>query len=172
MDNLSIRSFTGTLVKVTFAKTAGSVNTIATTGIITPIQEGKYKTTLAAQADVAPPGTDYVTGIAPPAIPGGASVANVPGSGAIVIFGLVAGAIKMIQGPISRLDMQGNFRWDGPYFPVYIPIEFVPFGYIVAKAGATASATAIVVGTANWDATGFTQSFGDLAQLPSRSMVS
>jgi hypothetical protein len=47
----------------------------------------------------------------------------------------------------------------------------VPFAYQVLKAGATASATAIVFGTANWNATGFTNAIVNVAYLPLRPQV-
>ena len=48
----------------------------------------------------------------------------------------------------------------------------VPIAYQILKAGATASATAIVFGTANWNATGFTNAIVNInGTLPERPQV-
>lgn len=169
MDILSHRGFTGCLTNGAFV--TGTTSTLTTTATIVPVLDGKFKTTLAAITNQAAPTTDYNTGLAFPAIPGGASVANTPGSGCVAVYGLVAGVVKVVQGPIASLDMQGNFKHDAPQFPS-IPADFVPFAYQVLKAGATASATAIVLGTASWNATGYTNVIQNVMQLPSRPQVS
>jgi hypothetical protein len=74
-----------------------------------------------------------------------------------------------MQGPIEALDMQGNFV-RAPQFP-HVPKEVAVFAYQVLKAGATASATAIRFGTANWNAAGFTNAIVNCAYLPSRPQV-
>ena len=123
-----------------------------------------------AITDGATPTTDINTGLAFPALVGGASVANTPGNGCIVVWGLnAAGAVKCAMGPHQRLDMAGNFVL-APQFP-NIPDDFCPFAYQVLKAGATASATAIIFGTANWNATGFTNVIKNVAWLPTRPQV-
>lgn len=140
-----------------------------TTVTINYVIDGKIATKTAI-TDGATPTTDYVTGAAFPALVGGASVANTPGTGCVVVWGLIAGGtVKCVMGPHERLDMQGNFV-RAPQFPV-VPKELVPFAYQVLKAGATASATAIIFGTANWNATGFTNAIVNVAYLPSRPQV-
>ena len=172
MDKLMLRGFTGCLSNGAFV--TGTTSTLTTTVTIVPVLDGKFLPTLAAITNQAAPTTDYNTGAAFPAIPGGASVANTPGSGCVAVYGLVnvggTATVKVVQGPISRLDMQGNFRYDAPQFPT-IPSDFVPFAYQVLKAGATASATAIVLGTASWNATGYTNVIQNVMQLPSRPQV-
>lgn len=168
MDKLMHRGFTGCLTNGAFV--TGTTSTLTTTVTIVPVLDGKFMTTLGAITNQAAPTTDYNTGVAFPAIPGGASVANTPGSGAVAVYGLVAGVVKCVQGPIERLDMQGNFV-NAPQFPS-IPADFVPFAYQVLKAGATASATAIILGSASWNATGYTNVIQNVMQLPSRPQVS
>jgi hypothetical protein len=124
----------------------------------------------AGVTDGATPTTDIVTGAAFPTLVGGASVANVPGHGAVVVWMLNAsGTVACAQGPIQSLDMQGNFIV-APQFPP-IPAGYCPFAYQVLKAGATASATAIIFGTANWNATGFTNAIVNVSELPDRPQV-
>ena len=141
-----------------------------TTVTINYVIDGKIRTKTAI-TDGATPTTDIVTGLAFPLLTGGGSVANVPGVGAIVVWGLnAAGTVKCAQGPIEKLDMAGNFV-RAPQFPT-IPDDFCPFAYQVLKAGATASASGIRFGTSNWNATGFTNAIVNVAFLPSRPQVS
>ncbi len=141
-----------------------------TTVTIQYAQDGVFKTAKTAVTDGATPTVDANTGLAFPALVGGASVANVPGHGCIVVWYLLDGTVKCAMGPHQSLDMQGNFVI-APQFPA-TPNLHVPFAYGVYKAGATASATAIIFGTANWNATGFTNSIKNVSQLPSRPVVS
>ena len=141
-----------------------------TTVTINYVIDGKIRTKTAI-TDGATPTTDIVTGAAFPLLTGGGSVANVPGEGAVVVWGLnAAGAVKCAQGPIEKLDMAGNFV-RAPQFPP-IPDEFCPFAYQVLKAGATASAYGIRFGTSNWNATGFTNTIVNVAYLRCRAQVS
>lgn len=142
-----------------------------TTVTIVYALDGKIKTKTAI-TDGATPTTDYNTGVAFPALVGGASVAGAYGHGCIVVWGLLwsDGSVKCMMGPHAELDVNGNFKWDAPQFPA-IPAGVVPFAYQVLKAGATASATAIVFGTANWNATGFTNVIQNVMFLPSRPQV-
>lgn len=147
----------------------GAVTTYDTTVTINYVLDGKIatKTAITTGATVT---TDYNTGLAFPALVGGASVANVPGQGAVAVWGLIAGGtVKVVMSKAKALDMQGNFVV-APQFPP-IPAGFVPFAYQVLKAGATASATAIVFGTANWNATGFTNTIVNVNTLPLRPQV-
>ena len=148
----------------------GGVTTYDTTVTIVYHLDGKLKTKTAITTGTTPT-TDIRTGLAFPALVGGASVANTPGQGAIVVWCLKFsdGTVVATQGPAQALDMQGNFV-TAPQFPA-IPEGLVPFAYQVLKAGATASATAIVFGTANWNATGFTNVIQNVAVLPSRPQV-
>jgi hypothetical protein len=151
------------------ALVAGTTSTLTTTVTIVPVLDGKFTAALTAITNQAHPTTDFNTGLAFVPMVGGNSVANTPGQGCVVVYGLSAGVVKAVQGPIAGLDMQGNFKWDAPQFPS-IPANFVPFAYVVMKAGATA-ATSIVVGTTAWTATGFTQAFVNICQIPSRPQV-
>lgn len=148
----------------------GAVTTYDTTVTIQYAQDGVMKTAKTAVTTGATPTTDAVTGLAFPALVGGASVANTPGKGCIVVWSLLDGTVKCQMGPHEALDMAGNFV-KAPQFPAVLALS-VPFAYQVLKAGATASATAIVFGTANWNATGFTNSIKNVSQLPSRPVVS
>jgi hypothetical protein len=171
MDYLALRG--GVYCTTSGLLTAtGAVTTYDTTVTIVYASDGKLKTKTAITTGVTPT-LDANTGLAFPALVGGASVANTPGQGAIVVWMLnwADGVVKCAMGPIKALDMQGNFaNGQAPDFPS-IPAGMVPFAYQVLKAGATASATAIVFGTANWNATGFTNVIQNVAVLPSRIQV-
>lgn len=155
-----------------FSVTGGAASTYAFANTVQISVRGKIKavTTLSGQAT---PTTDYNTSAAFPALVGGASVANVPGHGCIVVWGMIAdGTVKCVMGPHANLDMAGNFAVPSALqFPA-IPEGLCPVAYQVLKAGATASATAIVFGTANWNAAGFTNVFQDVSVLPDRPQVS
>lgn len=141
-----------------------------TTVTINYVIDGKIATKTAI-TDGATPTTDYNTGAAFPALVGGASVAGAYGNGCVVVWGLISGGtVKCVMGPHQALDANGAFV-TAPQFPP-IPAGFCPFAYQVLKAGATASATAIIFGTANWNATGFTNAIVNVAYLPTRPQVS
>lgn len=163
------------VARVNFCTTSGLLTATGaetvydTTVTINYVLDGKIATKTAI-TDGATVTTDYVTGAAFPALVGGASVANTPGNGCIVVWGLISGGtVKCVMGPHERLDMQGSFV-KAPQFPP-IPADLCPFAYQVLKAGATASATAIIFGAANWNATGFTNAIVNVAVLPSRPQV-
>jgi hypothetical protein len=139
-----------------------------TTVAITSCIDGKL-TPRAAVTDGVTPTADFVTGLAFPPLVGGASVANTPGNGCIVVWALQGSTVRCMMGRHERLDMAGNFV-NAPQFPT-VPASVAPFAYQVLKAGATASATAIVFGTANWNATGFTNVIQNVAVLPSRPQI-
>ena len=165
MDNLQLNLCTTSgLLTATGAETLHD-----TTVTINYVINGKIATKTAI-TDGATPTTDYVTGAAFPSLVGGASVAGANGHGCIVVWGLVAGGtVKCIMGPHEALDASGKFV-NAPQFPP-IPSEFCPFAYQVLKAGATASATTVIFGTANWNATGFTNAIVNVAALPARPQV-
>ena len=133
--------------------------------------DGKAYTKSGTNADQATPTTDYNTGVAFPVLVGGASVAGAYGNGCVVVWAYnSSGTVKCMMGEHQALDSAGNFKVS-PQFP-NIPDDVCPFAYQVLKAGATASATAIVFGTANWNATGFTNAIVNVLVLPSRPQVS
>lgn len=149
----------------------GGVTTYDTTVTIQYMINGKFETAKTAVTTGTTPTTDYVTSAAFPLLIGGGSVANTPGQGAVVVWGLIAGGtVVCMQGPICNLDMQGKFKHDGPEFPT-VPSNVTPFAYQVLKAGATASASGIRFGTSNWNATGFTNAIRNVGVLPNRPQV-
>jgi len=167
MDNLMLRGAAFTTTSGLLTAT-GAVTTYDTTATINYVIDGVIlqKTAITTGATVT---LDYITGVAFPALVGGASVANTPGHGCVVVWGLIGGTVKCMMGPHESLDMQGNFV-RAPQFPA-VPENVAVFAYQVLKAGATASATAIVFGTANWNATGFTNAIKNCAYLPARPQV-
>lgn len=147
----------------------GAVTTYDTTVTINYCINGKLATKTAITTGTTPT-TDYVTGLTFPALVGGASVAGAYGNGCAVVWGLISGGtVKCIMGAPQALDVAGRFII-APQFPT-IPEDFVPFAYQILKAGATASATAIVFGTANWNATGFTNVIVNVTELPKRPQI-
>ena len=165
MDYLMHRGATASLSNGLLV--AGTTSTLTTTVTIVPVLDGKFQTTLAAITNQAHPTTDFNTGLAFPAMVGGNSVANVAGQGCVVVYGLSAGVVKAVQGPITNLDIQNNFKADAPQFPP-IPANFVPFAYVIMKARAV-DGVSIIVGTTAWAS--FAQTFVNVYQLPSRPQV-
>ena len=148
----------------------GAVTTHDTTVTIVYFIKAKGSTKTAITAGVTPT-TDYNTGLGFPALVGGASVAGAYGNGCAVVWGLTAsGAVKCVMGESQPLDVAGRFIY-APQFPS-VPDDMVPFAYQILKAGATASASAIVLGTSNWNATGFTNAIVNInGTLPERPQV-
>lgn len=166
---LEVRGFVGCTTSGLLTATGG-VTTYDTTVTINYAIDGILRTKTAITTGTTPT-TDANTGLAFPALVGGASVAGQNGNGAVAVWMLdSAGTVFVALGAPQPLDAQGNFI-NSPQFPA-IPAGKVPFAYQVLKAGATASATAIVFGTANWNATGFTNSIKNVMTLPSRPQVS
>lgn len=168
MDNLTFRG--GAIAVGNSLLTATGAETVHdATVAISLANDGQYFNK-AAVVDGVTPVLDAVTGLAFPVLVGGASVANTPGNGAVVVWAYdTAGVVKCSQGPIEKLDMLGSFI-TAPQFPS-VAANTVPFAYQVLKSGATASATAIVFGTSNWNATGYTNVIRNVAFLPSRPQV-
>lgn len=122
-----------------------------------------------AITDGTTPTTDYNTSAAFPALVGGNSVANAPGQGTVVVWALnSSGTVKCMQGSIEALDIGGSFV-KAPLFPS-IPDDVCPFAYQVLKAGNTA-ALSNIFGTANWNATGYTNVIQNVSVLPDRPQV-
>lgn len=98
-----------------------------------------------------------------------------PNQGSVFLVGFnAAGTLLASQGDIKALDVQGNFI-DAPQFPTFPdgPAGAAPFGYILIKAGSTASASGWIFGTSNMaSVTGITYTFVDILDLPSRPQVS
>jgi hypothetical protein len=165
MDKYSATGLTACFTSGLLTAT-GAVTTYDTTVTINFSIDGKMEQRAAVTTGTTPT-TDYNTGVAFPALVGGASVANTPGYGCIVLWGLITGAsVRCVMGPHQRLDMLGKFV-TAPQYPA-IPAGFVPFAVMELKAGATGSATALVFGTANWNAAGFTNTITNISTLPSR----
>jgi hypothetical protein len=108
-------------------------------------------------SNVATPTTDANTGAAFTGV-----VAN---KGSIFLVGFnAAGTLKACQGSIVDLDASGAFI-QAPQLPG-MPLDFCPVGYIVIKAGSTASAAGWVLGTGNLatPATGITLTYVDVVR--------
>jgi hypothetical protein len=167
---------------------AGTTTTLSTTGTTTFAISGKFYTKTAI-TNGATPTKDYATGNAfipipiPLSSPNLAGVPNsAPGYGCVYVVGFdKSGAIKVVQGQIAALDVNGNFV-TSPNFgavgeapgttwpPEYN--NFCPIGYIIVQLGSTAVAT-WTFGTNNLSGvTGVTYTFVDVATLPGRPQVS
>ena len=118
-----------------------------------------------AITDGATPTTDAVTGAT------FASTPLLPSKGCVVVWGLnAAGTVRCAMGPHVALDSANAFI-TYPQWPA-IPTDFAPFAYQVLKASSSASASGVVFGTANWNATGFTNTIKNVAWLPTRPQAS
>lgn len=74
--------------------------------------------------------------------------------------------VSVMQGPVTGLYADGEFKGgDAPQFP-YIPDNKCPFAYQIVKNGSTGSAWTI--GTSNWNATGITDLIVNVSTLPTR----
>lgn len=170
MDLQQFQPVTMCMSKVTLA--AGSTTTLSNTGTITyAIRSKAY--TKSAMTNAATPTTDYATGNAFLPVP-----ANY---GSVFIIGLdSSGNLKAIQGTVVPLDSSGNFV-NAPQFGGFGPAgsgstdnDFCPIGYLIIKAGATASSSpGWTFGSSNMSSvTGITYTFGDLVGWPDRPITS
>lgn len=176
MDNQAFVPVTMCLSKVALA--AGTTTTISTTGTTIYSIRGKAYSK-AAITNGATPTTDYATGNAFLPIPIPNTAPNLAlGYGSVFMVGLDhSGNIKVIQGQVAPLDVNGNFI-TAPQFGAFGPSgsgstdnDFCPIGYIVVKLGSTAVAT-WTFGTNNLSSvTGVTYAFQDVVGWPDRPQV-
>lgn len=158
MDALMQAPLTMCTSKVTLA--AGTTTTISNTGTILFCIGGKAYSK-SAMTNAATPTTDANTGAA--------FVAVGANKGSIFVVGLDKdGAVKVVQGKIVDLDAAGAFITAPEFGPV--PKTVCPIGYIVIKAGSTASNWTF--GSSNLSgATGLTYTFVDVMTLPDRPQI-
>lgn len=183
MDLQASYPYTICLSKVALA--AGTTSTISTTGTTIYGILGKAYSK-AAITNGATPTVDFATGLAFIPIPvplSSPNLAGVPNSaagyGCVYTVGLDhTGAIRVIQGQITALDVNGafitapQFGGVGPQGSGSTDNDFCPIGYIVVKLGSTAVAT-WTFGTNNLSSvTGVTYAFQDLIGLPGRPQIS
>lgn len=162
MDVLQQAPVTLGPIRATLA--AGTTTTLSNTGPMSYLIRGKGYSA-SAWSNTATPTTDVNSGNAFPGV--------LRNKGSVFVVGLnAAGAMKVAQGTIEALDVNGNFV-NAPQFPG-LPNDFAPVGYLVIKAGSTAdNTTGWVFGTSNMSAvTGITYTFVDASSLPDRPQVS
>jgi len=159
MDTLQSTPLTLTLSYAGLS--AGTTTTYTTANAVNYAIAG-VAYTKAAQTNAATPTADATTGAA--FLPVSAN------QGSVYVFGYDAsGNLKVSQGQVQALDVQGNFI-NSPQFPA-IPDGVAVFGYLVFK-GASNLASAWTFGSSNLSGvTGATYSFKSLATLPARPVV-
>lgn len=161
MDNQSAVPVTMCLSKAALA--AGTTTTISTTGTTVFAIRGKAYSK-GAITNGATPTTDYATGAA--------FLPVLANNGSVYLVGFDhSGNVKCVQGTVTPLDNTGAFI-NAPEFGG-LPSDFCPIGYLVIKAGSTASATSgWLFGTSNMSSvTGITYTFVDVVGLPDRPQV-
>ena len=135
---------------------AGNTNTFTTANAVLYCLDGEALS-YAAQTNTAHPATDAITGLAFVGVP--------INKGCIFIYGIVSGAIAVVQGALADLDSAGNFLL-APEYPA-IPETFVPFGELIIKVAANGSTWTL--GSSNQaGVTGVTYTRKDLMVLKSR----
>lgn len=156
-----LKSIPLTMCTMKAAIAAGTTSTLSTTGTTLFCIKGKAYSK-GALTNQATPTTDAGTGAAFPSFG--------PSQGVVVVVGFdKSGNLKAVQGGIQTLDSSGAFV-NAPQFGA-VPDTMCPIGYIVLKAGSTASA--FTFGSSNLSgATGLTYVFTDLMTLPDRPQVS
>jgi len=161
----------------------GAATTLTVVTAVDTIIKGEFGTQVATGAktlafvttqNVAATSTvGYQTANAPILYGGASTNVNAPGDNKGQAMLLVhcadaAGVVKSFAGPVVQLDDGGNLR-RAAQFPK-IPNQLVPFCYQLLKASATAGD--IIVGTSNWNSTGFTNTLKDIAFLPQKPVTS
>jgi hypothetical protein len=159
MDNLANTPLSLTTTK---AGLVAGTTTTYTTANITQYAIRGLAYSKAAVTNGATPTTDATTGAA--FVPVSAN------SGSVYVFAFdAAGALKVSQGGVTPLDVQGNFI-RAPQFPS-VPNTATAFGYLVLKGGSTL-ASPWTFGSSNLSGvTGATYTFTDVMTLPARPVV-
>ncbi len=157
MDRLTAAPLTMCLSKVTLA--AGTTTTISNTGTTTFMIKG-FMYTKAAMTNVATPTVDHSRGDA-------AFRGIVANQGTVFTVGFdAAGNVKVGQGQIKALDVNGNFIIKPQ--DAFLPETVAPVGRITVKGGATLSGT-WTFGASNLSGvTGVTYTFEDIGMNISR----
>ena len=141
---------------------AGTGSSYSTTNSTACIINGKYATALTAQTNTASPTTDVNTAAA--------FVAQGDNTICAYVWGVnAAGSIKVAQGPVTA-TAPGVTTTNGaipvaPQFPD-LPDDFCPCAYTLIQTAPSASSWTL--GTDNWTATGITDTWVNVAMLPSR----
>lgn len=141
--------------------TAGAVTTHDTTVTISFEINGQAYTKTAITTG-ATPTTDGNTGAAFNAV--------LPNKACVLLWCLNAsGTVSLIQGPIVAND-DSSVLASACQFP--IPgSAVVPFAYTLFATISTASASGLLPGTANWNATGLTATTRNILEMPSRPVA-
>jgi hypothetical protein len=157
-QNLDLYGGNYTTTKAGFS--AGTTSTL-TTANVSQLAIGGKSYSKTAVSNAAAPTTDARSGLVFTAVP--------PNFGCVFTLGFnAAGTLLAVQGDIKSLDVGGLFT-DAPQFGS-TPDTFCPCGYLVVKAGATASAWTF--GASNTaGATGVTYTFVDVLTMPARPQV-
>lgn len=147
-------------VTISLAKaglTAGTTSTYTTTAATAGAIAGKCTTPLAVQTNTATPTSQG---------DGSSFTVVAKNRGSVFVFCTdIDGAIKVFQGSVEDLDDSGNFEIV-PQFPTVDFELYMPFGYVLIRNGSSGSDWTF--GSNNWDATGITDTFVDIATLPQR----
>lgn len=77
-----------------------------------------------------------------------------------------SGAVKVVQGPVVKVDGDTDRPLVRPSFPS-IPDDVCPFAYQVVQTAGNSSAWTF--GTSNWNATGVTDAIVNISTLPRRA---
>lgn len=161
MDFQAAQPYTMCVSKAALA--AGTTTTLSNTGTILFAIRGKAYSK-AAMTNAATPTTDWGTLL--PFVPVPANFGSV-----FLVGNDAAGNLRAVQGTVVPLDANGNFI-NAPQFGG-APLNFCAIGYLIVKAGATASsAPGWVFGTSNMSGvTGITYTFVDVMGLPDRPQI-
>lgn len=151
-----------TLCTTKAGMSAGTTTTLTTANTQLYCINGKAFTK-AGTSNEATPTLDSATGVA--------FVGITANNGAVfTICRDASGNLKAVQGGIVALDASGNFVL-APQFGA-LPDNLCPIGYLVVKAGATASTWTFGASNLAGPPTGVTFSFTDVMTLPGRPQVS
>ena len=158
------QNFTMSVADAVFA--AGTTSTYSTTNATECIINGKWATALSAQTNTASPTTDANTGAAFVALNDNEICAFVWGVNA-------AGSVQVAQGPIvSTAPGVTTTPGDVPVAPQFpaLPDDFCPCAYTLIQTAPSAAAWTFASGS--WAAPGITDTWVNVAVLPSRPQTS
>jgi hypothetical protein len=140
-----------------YANSAGANAQVSTTTATTISTAGVISNFAIRAAAVFASLNDANTGALP--------VALVPGKAAVVVAGVLAGALAFVQGPVVPYPVTGVGNAICPL--PSIPVGFVPIAYQVVKNPTGSATPSFQYGTSNFNATGVTFDVAvQVCQLP------
>lgn len=142
---------------------SGAATTFTTANAVTFLINSIWKSKAAVSGGTTPV-VDAVTGL-----PITLTATTAQGKGMAVAWCMDAsGNIATVRGTTENIDAAGNFLFGAPQLPG-LPDTLVIFAYSISKS--VAGSAVFTMGVSNWNLTGVTHTFADVAGIPNRPQI-